>query len=79
MDHLLVNEPDPPIVIAPGGFWAIRDRSGVQVMRGLFARFGISNIWNEQYANHLNANNPFTGEQVPEPGRRMYLNLAVGF
>ena len=52
---------------------------GVQVMRGLFARFGITNIWNEQYANHLNAQNPFSGEQVPEPGRTAYLNLAVGF
>ena len=60
--------------------WVTGDiRGGVQVMRGLFARFGISNIWNEQYANHLNASNPFTGEQVPEPGRRVYLNLAVGF
>ena len=52
---------------------------GVQVVRGLYARLGITNIWDEQYANHLNARNPFTGQQVPEPGRAAYLNLTVAF
>ena len=52
---------------------------GVQVVRGLYARLGITNIWDEQYANHLNARNPFNGQQVPEPGRAAYVNLTVGF
>jgi outer membrane receptor protein involved in Fe transport len=48
-------------------------------VRGLFARFGVTNIWNERYANHLNAQKPFTGAGVPEPGRAAYLNMSVAF
>jgi len=45
------------------------------------ARFGISNIFNTTYANHLNREslNDATSVQVNEAGRSFYLRLAANF
>ena len=32
-----------------------------------------------QVVNHLNSKNPFTGEQIAEPGRIVYVNLGYSF
>ena len=54
-------------------------RFGWRVTDGLLVRFGIQNVGDVFYVNHLNAKNPFTGEQIPEPGRIFYANLGFAF
>lgn len=56
-----------------------RARGGIRLMRGLDLRIGIDNLTDRSYANHLNARNPYTGEQVPEPGRVLFADLSYGF
>jgi iron complex outermembrane receptor protein len=42
-------------------------------------RFGVQNIGDAFYVNHLNQRNPFGGDQVAEPGRVIYANLVWSF
>lgn len=54
-------------------------RGGVRVYRGLRLRLGVENLADEQYVNHLNAKNPFTGTRIPEPGRVFFADLSWAF
>ena len=40
---------------------------------------GVKNITDEQYVNHLNAKNPFTGMAIPEPGRIFFGDITIRF
>lgn len=40
---------------------------------------GGQNRFDAAYTPHLNAQNPFSGEQIPEPGRVLTTGLAVQF
>ena len=40
---------------------------------------GVENPGAEDCTNHRNAKNPFTGEQVPEPGRLFFTDPAFGY
>ena len=53
-------------------------RAGVQLLPDVFLRGGVLNVFDEEYVNHLNSKNPFTGIQVPEPGRVLFFDLTVG-
>lgn len=60
----------------PTAGWATVDlRGGVRLAPGLDLRLGIVNLLNKQYTNHLNAKNPFNGQQIPEPGRLFFIDL----
>jgi iron complex outermembrane receptor protein len=62
----------------PTDGYAIGDiRGGVRLFRNLRLDAGVENFWNQQYVNHLNQKNPFTGQQIPEPGFIFFVNLAV--
>lgn len=52
---------------------------GVQLWQGVELRAGVMNVTDKSYINHLNAKNPFTGEQIPEPGRVLFTNLSYAF
>lgn len=54
-------------------------RGGVRLVRGLDLRAGVENLTDRDFVNHLNARNPFTGQQVPEPGRVLFVDLAYEF
>ncbi|MEN8145616.1 MAG: TonB-dependent receptor [Gemmatimonadota bacterium] len=54
-------------------------RFGWQVSERLLIRFGVENIADEFYVDHLNAKDPFTGLQVPEAGRVFYGRVSVAF
>jgi len=54
-------------------------RFGLQVSDQLLFRFGVENIADEFYVDHLNAKDPFTGLQVPEAGRVFYGKLSLAF
>jgi len=42
-------------------------------------RGGIQNLFDEAYAYHLSSLNPFTGERIPEPGRRVSVAFVARF
>lgn len=54
-------------------------RGGVQVVGGLNLRVGVENVADEDYVNHLNAKNPFTGRALPEPGRVFFADATYAF
>jgi iron complex outermembrane receptor protein len=54
-------------------------RAGFGLANGVTIRTGVLNVWNEDYADHLNAKNPFTMIPVAEPGRVVFLDVAWSF
>tara|TARA_B100000929_G_C15405137_1_gene385984 strand:- start:439 stop:888 length:450 start_codon:yes stop_codon:yes gene_type:complete len=61
------------------GYWTGDIRAGFGLANGVTLRGGILNVWDQQYHNHLNAKNPFTGVPVPEPGRVIFIDVAWSF
>ena len=51
-------------------------RAGYGLPNGVTIRAGILNVWDENYVDHLNAKNPFTGIQIAEPGRVLFVDVA---
>ena len=54
-------------------------RFGWQATERVLVRFGVENIADEFYVDHLNAKDPFTGRQVPEAGRVFYGKVSLAF
>ena len=50
-------------------------RAGFGLPNGVTLRAGVLNIWDQNYVDHLNAKNPFTGIQIAEPGRVLFVDL----
>lgn len=61
------------------GYTTMDLRGGVKIFQNFELRGGILNLTDENYTDHLNAKNPFTGLQVAEPGRVFFTNLSFGF
>lgn len=69
------------------GFETVAVKTGIELIDGLRFRFGIENLFDADYVNHLNANNPFAGipianfsdERIPEPGRIFSFNVDYNF
>ena len=60
--------------------WVTGDlRFGWQATERVLLRFGVQNLGNRLVVNHLNSKDPFTGDQVAEPGRIFYVNLGFSF
>lgn len=54
-------------------------QSGWSVTRNISLQFGIKNIFDTQYVDHLNARNPFTSAPIAEPGRVIFGDLSIRF
>ena len=54
-------------------------RVGLSLVRNVSVLFGVNNLFDEMYVNHLNAANPFTGVRLPEPGRVLFANVRLAF
>ncbi len=54
-------------------------QTGLKIWNSVSLQAGIENLANENYVNHLNAKNPFTGQQLPEPGRVFHIDLSFNF
>jgi iron complex outermembrane recepter protein len=50
---------------------------GYRISSHWSVRAGLDNLLDEDFANHLNPQNPFTGERVPEPGRSFSLGVTL--
>jgi len=61
------------------GYTVFDLRGGLRVAQRWEIRAGVENLTDKEYAVHLNANNPFTGERIREPGRNAYLGLGMSF
>ena len=51
-------------------------KAGYGLPNGVTIRAGVLNVWDENYTDHLNAKNPFTGIQIAEPGRVLFIDVA---
>jgi len=65
--------------VATPGYTTFDVRAGVRPWRALELRGGVLNVTDKFYVNHLNAKNPFTGMQLPEPGRVVFLEASVTY
>jgi iron complex outermembrane receptor protein len=64
----------------PTDGWVSGDlRFGWNITDMWLLRFGVQNVADRLVINHLNSKNPFTGEQIAEPGRIVYVNLGFSF
>jgi len=64
----------------PTDGWVTGDlRFGWKITDMWLLRFGVQNLGDRQVVNHLNSKNPFTGDQIAEPGRIIYVNLGFSF
>jgi iron complex outermembrane recepter protein len=64
----------------PTDGWVTGDlRFGWNITELLLMRFGVQNVGDRLVVDHLNARDPFTGNQIPEPGRVLYLNIGLSF
>ncbi len=54
-------------------------RAGWAPLPGVSLRFGVQNVFDRSYVEHLNARNPFSGARIPEPGRVVFLDATYGF
>jgi len=52
-------------------------RAGFKLWNDVMVETGVTNIGNTYYVDHLNSKNPFTGNQIPEPGRTFYINVSL--
>jgi iron complex outermembrane receptor protein len=67
---------------ATPGHQTLDMRAGVGLPNGITLRGGVLNVFDEYYYDHLNARNPFALPDrlpVPEPGRVLFLDVAVTF
>jgi len=69
------------------GYATLDLKTGIQIWNGVSLRAGVNNIFDKQYVDHLNANNPFagipiasfTGQRIPEPGRVFFFDISYRF
>ncbi|WP_243665082.1 TonB-dependent receptor domain-containing protein, partial [Rhodothermus marinus] len=61
------------------GYTTLDLKAGLRVLRQWRLQFGVQNLTDAAYADHLNAKNPFTGRRIPEPGRVFFLDLTLAF
>lgn len=54
-------------------------RAGWAPIQGVNVRFGVQNLFDEEYVNHLNSRNPYSGVPLAEPGRVFFVDLTYGF
>ena len=58
------------------GYRTVGLRAAIAPVRGINLRGGAENLFDEAFVNHLNSKNPFSGEQILEPGRVLYVDVS---
>ena len=61
--------------ITSPGFSTFAVKAAAQLPRNASLYFGVENLGNKYYYEHLSSLNPYTGEPVPEVGRTYYTSL----
>ena len=61
------------------GFTTHDLRFGAAVHKKITLHFGVENLGDKHYFEHLNSPNPFTRQRIPEPGRAVYLSLTTNW
>lgn len=65
--------------VPTAGYTVFDLRGGWRFAGGWEVKVAVENLTDKEYADHLNAKNPFTGERIAEPGRSLVAGLGVGF
>lgn len=61
------------------GYEVIDLLAGWTISRSASLQFGVKNLLDTQYVNHLNAKNPYTSMPIAEPGRVLFGDLTITF
>ncbi len=61
------------------GYSIVNLQAGFRPYQGFLIRFGVQNVGDVQYYNHLNAKNPFTATPIAEPGRSLFIRTTYSF
>ncbi|PSQ98567.1 MAG: ligand-gated channel, partial [Bacteroidetes bacterium QS_9_68_14] len=61
------------------GYVALDFKGGLDVGWGVTLEGGVTNLTDIEYVDHLNAQNPYSGAPIPEPGRVFFLGVAYDF
>lgn len=64
---------------ATAGYQTADVQIGLPLPREVFLRTGVQNLLDQNFTNHLNARNPFTGAFVAEPGRVFFVRISTNF
>jgi iron complex outermembrane receptor protein len=64
---------------ATDGYTTVDLRTGADLLGNVTLEVSVENLFDEEYVNHLNAKNPFSGEALPETGRIVSTTLSVQF
>ncbi len=65
--------------VATNGYTTVDLITGFTVWKSVSLQLGVNNLFDVDYVNHLNAKNPFSGMQIPEPGRYFFTDLNIRF
>ena len=74
-DRVAVSRGETPT----DGYVTSNLQAGMTFLQMVSLQAGVKNITDKNYVNHLNAKNPFTGMQLPEPGRLFFADITVRF
>jgi len=61
------------------GFSVFDFRAGINLRKSIKLSFGVDNIFNETYHEHLNRRNKIDMNPIMEPGRNIYFVVDLGF
>ncbi len=64
---------------ATSGYTLADIQGGWTFSHNISLQFGIKNLFDRQYVNHLNAKNPYSGMPIAEPGRVFFGDVSVRF
>ncbi len=61
------------------GFTLHNVRLGAELHEKITLHFGVENIGDKHYFEHINSLNPFSRQRIPEPGRNVYVGLTTNW
>lgn len=61
------------------GYYTIAIKGGINITTAFSVQLGVENLTNQQYVDHLNSKDPYTGIPIPEPGRMFFANARFKF
>lgn len=64
---------------ATAGFVTVDLKAGLRIKAGYEFTLNVSNLLDKNYVEHLTRENPFNGQEIPEPGRVVSLSLRATF
>lgn len=61
------------------GFVTVDLSAGIRFLKEYQLIVSVTNLFDKNYVEHLTREDPFTGREIPEPGRVVGLSLRTAF